>query len=58
MMTVAFASAYHRELATIIGINSGTACCLMMILSALYFALGLLNRRHKSGRDRRRELGD
>src|SRR5208282_4487489 len=38
MTTVAFAIAFHRGLATIIGINSGTACCLMIILPGLYFA--------------------
>ncbi len=41
MTTVAFASAYHRKLDTVIGISSGTACALMMILPGLYFALGL-----------------
>ena len=47
MTTVAFASAYHRELDTVIGISSGTACALMMILPGLYFALGWLNKRPK-----------
>jgi hypothetical protein len=47
MTTVAFASAYHRKLDTVIGISSGTACCLMMILPGLYFALGRLNKRLK-----------
>ena len=47
MTTVSFASAFHRKLDTVIGISSGTACALMMILPALYFALGLLNKRLK-----------
>ncbi len=47
MTTVAFASAYHRKLDTLIGISSGTACALMMILPGLYFALGRLNKRLK-----------
>ena len=47
MTTVAFASAYHPKLDTVIGISSGMACCLMMILPGLYFALGWLNKRLK-----------
>ena len=47
MTAVAFASACHRKLDTVIGISSGTACCLMMILPALYYALGRLNKRLK-----------
>jgi hypothetical protein len=47
MTTVVFASACHRKLDTVIGISSGTACALMMILPGLYFALGRLNKRLK-----------
>jgi hypothetical protein len=47
MTIVAFAGAYHRKLDTVIGISSGTACALMMILPGLYFALGRLNKRLK-----------
>jgi hypothetical protein len=47
MMAVAMAAAFHRDLRATIGISSGMACSLMMILPALYFVLGLLNTRHK-----------
>jgi hypothetical protein len=48
MTTVAFSSAYHRQLDTVIGISSGTACWLMITLPGLYFALGWLNKRPKN----------
>jgi len=49
MTTVAFAGAYHRQLDTVIGISSSTACALMMILPGLYFALGWLRRKKQPG---------
>ena len=49
MATVAFASAFHRDLRATIGINSGTACWLMIILPALYFLLGCLKKSRKGG---------
>ena len=48
MTAVAFAAAFHRDLRATIGISSGMACSLMMILPGIYFVLGLLNKRHKN----------
>ena len=49
MATVAFTSAFHHDLRATIGISPGTACCLMIILPALYFALGWLKKPRKGG---------
>ena len=49
MTAVALTSAFHRDLRATIGISSGIACSLMMILPALYFALGVLKKHHKNG---------
>jgi hypothetical protein len=46
---VAFTSAFHHDLRATIGISPGTACCLMIILPALYFALGWLKKPRKGG---------
>jgi drug/metabolite transporter (DMT)-like permease len=46
MMTVSFATAFHRDLRSTIGINSSEAWKLMMILTALYFALGWRKRKN------------
>lgn len=42
MTAVALAGAFHRDLVAVTGLSPGAACSLMMILPALYFALGLL----------------
>lgn len=47
MLAVSLASAFHRNLGETIGIKSGTACLLMMLLPALYFALGRQKKTHK-----------
>jgi len=47
MTAVAFAAAFHRDLAAVTSISSSAACSLMMLLPALYFALGMFNRRSK-----------
>jgi hypothetical protein len=49
MTAVAMSDAFHRDLRATIGISSAVACSLMMILPALYFALGWLKKRHKNG---------
>jgi hypothetical protein len=49
MTAVSLTSALHRNLNETIGINSGTACLLMMLLPALYFALGRLKKPHTNG---------
>lgn len=46
MMAVSFSSAFHCDLRSTIGISSGMAVCLMIILPALYFALGLRKKHH------------
>jgi len=46
MTAVSLASAFHRNLSEMIGINSWTPCLLMMLLPVLYFALGLLKKPH------------
>ena len=50
MTAVSMAAAFHLDLRSTIGINSGTACTLMMILPAIYFALGWLKRSRNSGK--------
>jgi len=49
MTAVAMSAAFHRDLHATIGLSSGMACSLMIILPALYFALGLLKKHHKNG---------
>ena len=49
MTAVSMSAAFHRDLHATIGINSGMACSLMMILPALYFALGWLKKPRKGG---------
>ena len=49
MTAVSMAAAFHLDLLTTIGISSGTACSLMMILPALYFALGWLKKSRNGG---------
>lgn len=49
MTAVAMADAFHRNLRATIGISSGMAVSLMIILPALYFALGLLKRKSGQG---------
>ena len=46
MMAVAMSSAFHHDLRSIIGISSGMSVALMMILPALYFALGIWKKKH------------
>jgi len=45
MVSVAMAAAFHLDLRALIGINSGQACSLMIILPMLYFAFGFLPHR-------------
>jgi hypothetical protein len=42
------ADAFHRNFAKMTGISSGAVCCLMMILPALYFSLGMLAKHLKN----------
>ena len=49
MTAVSMAAAFHLDLRATIGINSGMACSLMMILPALYFLLGWLKKPRKGG---------
>ena len=56
MAAVALAAAFHRDLRATIGINSGVACSLMIILPALYFTLGLLEKIHKNDKGRMRDF--
>ena len=49
MTAVAMAAAFHQDLRATIGISSGTACSLMMILPVFYFALGWLKKPRKGG---------
>ena len=49
MTVMAMAAAFHRDLRATIGINSGTASHLMIILPMLYLSLGWLNKRRKGG---------
>jgi hypothetical protein len=49
MVAVAMSAAFHRDLLATIGINSGTASHLMIILPALYFTLGWLKKPRKGG---------
>ena len=49
MVAVAMAAAFHRDLRATIGINSGTASHLMVILPMLYLSLGWLKKRRKGG---------
>ena len=49
MTSVGWTSALGRDLRETVGISSGAACSLMIILPALYFALGLLKQPHQDG---------
>jgi len=49
MVAVAMAAAFHRDLRATIGINSGVASHLMIILPMLYLFLGWLNKSRKGG---------
>lgn len=49
MVAVAMAAAFHCDLRATIGISSGTATHLMIILPMLYLFLGWLNKRRKGG---------
>lgn len=44
MLAVTLAAAFHHNLSELLGINSWTPVLLMMLLPALYFALGLLKK--------------
>jgi hypothetical protein len=50
MLAVALTAAFHRDLPKTIGISSGTACTLMILLPALYFTLGRLKKSNKNGK--------
>jgi drug/metabolite transporter (DMT)-like permease len=49
MTAVSTSAAFHHDLLATIGINSGTASLLMIMLPALYFALGWLKKSRNSG---------
>jgi hypothetical protein len=49
MTAVAFAAAFHRDLRATIGINSGMASHLMIILPMLYLSLDWLKKPRKGG---------
>jgi hypothetical protein len=49
MSSVILVDAFHRSFAEMTGIGSGTVCILMIILPALYFTLGLLEKIRKKG---------
>jgi len=47
MSAEVLAGAFHRGLGKMTGIGSGAICCLMMILPALYFSVGMVEKRLK-----------
>ena len=49
MTAVVLADAFHRNFARMIGIGSGTVCLLMIVLPALYFALGMWAKHRNAG---------
>ena len=54
MTAVSMSAAFHRDLLATIGISSGMACSLMMILQTFYFAMGWLKKPRKGGQQPRR----
>ena len=50
MAVVALADAFHRDLRATIGVSSGMACSLMIILPALYLVLEARRKIHKNGK--------
>ena len=48
MLAVSLTSAFGRDLKEVVGISPGTAICLMLVLPALYFALGCLKKIQKN----------
>lgn len=57
MTAVAFASAFHRELGELTRFGAPRIVSLMLILPALYFALGMLNQRRKNRQKPEADLG-
>ena len=49
MTAVAMSAAFHHDFLATIGISSGMACILMMILPAFYFVLGWLKKYRNGG---------